>query len=280
MADLPALKKFLSSARSRTDASAFPELRSVLAQRDNRGRRRHDTGLTQAHMDILLGRTPGTYERLERGTGVRKNVLEESARVLRLTEDEWRTAHRFAFGADPPHPLSQKAGLTLPGAWLTALDSIESIAWISDPEGRLLAHNAAFAQLFDHGGAPSHPLRWALTSPEARVNLIDWETAWAPFLMARLRAALALQENSTPLTRLRTDVLSDASTAELFEAHSATAITTPPSGTPLPCRHPQRGTGWLTLSTASPDDAPGTRLTIATFHPGAAPTSTPAPASR
>jgi hypothetical protein len=270
MADLQALQDFLISARSRTDASSFPGLRPALASRDPRGRR--ILGISQLQMDALLGRAAGTYGRLERGAGITPGLLQDVAKALRLTEDEWRAVWHFAYSAEPPNPLHPSAGLVLPGEWQYALDAIGSAAYIIDREYRVVAHNAAFRAAFGAHRAPSNLLRWALTERESRGVLLDWRTAWAPGLFAQLRAALARHADSAALSALRADVLATDETARLYQAAGSAASAGPQATRPRPFRHAQLGTGWLTMCAAGPADAPGSRLTICHFG-----TTPPAP---
>jgi transcriptional regulator with XRE-family HTH domain len=268
VSDLQALRAFLGFARSRIEASSFPELEAVLAARGARGPR--SQGLSQAHMNVLLGRTAGTYERLERGVTLRPAVLEKVAVILGLTEDEWRALFSYAFSTEPPTPLSPAGGVTLPGEWQMLLDSVTPIAYIIDQDGILVGCNAAFRQVFGDHGVPHHLLRWGLTVSAARDILLDWRTEWAPGLFAQFRAALARNSSET-LTELLTDVLADEETAALYKAAGATASTGPQSNRPRPLRHAALGDGWLTMCAATPADAPGTRLTIAPFYEGALP---------
>jgi PAS domain-containing protein len=260
MADLNAFRNFLVRARERADPASFPELRDQLEGRDPRGRR--GRGLTQAHMDILLRRSAGTYERLERGKTIRPALLEGAGRVLRLSEDEWRALWAYAYSTSPPRPL-HPASRALPREWQTTLDTLPPAAYIQDPEGHLLAFNAEFGRYFGDEPVPDNLLRWSLTSPVARTVLLDWRSMWAPALCGQLRAGLAVNRDSRVLNELFADVLADDQVAPLLRAAASTA---PQANSPRPVRHPEFGNGWITMCAASPADFPEARLTIAPFH--------------
>lgn len=218
-------------------------------------------------MDVLLQRSAGTYERLERGTTIRPDLLEGAGRILGLTEDEWRAVWTYAYSTPPPRPLNP-AARALPGEWQVMLDALGTGAYVQDPEGRLLAYNAEFSIYFGDEPAPESVLRWALTSPGAREVLLDWHSAWAPALCGELRAGLAANKESRVLNELMADVLADDETAPLL---NAVASTGPQANVPRPVRHPKLGRGWLTICVASPADYPEGRMVIAPFHPGRRP---------
>jgi len=263
MADLPALRNFLAQARARIDASTYPELDNPTSPRDPRGRR--GPGLTQAHMDTLLGRAPGTYANLERGKTRHPGLLKAVARILQLTTDEWRGVHAFAFSTEPLEPLHPPAGLLMADRWQAVLDAQTQIAFIMDSEGQILAHNEPFRVLFAPAPVPVDFLRWTLFSPAARELLLDWHTQWAPAFFARFRTALSLQSDSKILNELLEDLLTDPETAHLYQESEAAASIMSQAEPYRPIRHPRFGQGWMTLCTAVLMDTPGARLYVGPF---------------
>lgn len=264
MSDADALRDFLAYARSRIDPAQLPRLQEMLSRRDPRGRRL--PGLTQAHMDLLLGRPLGTYHRIERTGAVRPADLESIGRILKLTEDEWRAVWSYAYSVAPPRPLTPAAGRVLPEEWQETLDSLPMAAYVLDEEGRLLGYNDGFAVFFGGEPVPGNLLHWSLLSPAARRTLADWHTQWAPALCRQLRSALARNRASATLNALLADALADDVTAQVLDASSRTGASTAPQSTqPRRIRHPDLGPGWVTLCAASPTDSPGARLTIARF---------------
>ncbi|MFI0942803.1 XRE family transcriptional regulator [Streptomyces sp. NPDC021020] len=215
-------------------------------------------------MDILLGRSAGTYQRLERGSAVPAGLLERVGRILALTEDEWRAVHAYAFATPPPRPLNRLDG-ALPDGWQVMLDSLGPAAYVEDREGIVLAHNEAFSGYFGDEPVPRNLLRWCLTAPSARVILRDWNSAWLPALCMQLRILLAGNANSRTLQELRADVLADSEAAPLLVAAPSTA---PGLESPRPLLHPSLGGGQVTLYAARPTDFPEARLMIVHFRSG------------
>jgi hypothetical protein len=265
VSDRDALRDFLVFARSRTDPARFPQLRDRLSRRDPRGRRL--PGLTQNHMDLLLGRPSGTYHRIERTGTMQPADLERIGRILALSEDEWRAVWSYAFSVAPPRPLNPAAGRILPQAWQDTLDSLPMAAYVLDEEGHLVGYNDGFVAFFDGEPVPRNLWRWSLLAPGGRRVLGDWRSQWAPWLCRQLRCALARNKASGPLNALMSDALADEVTAEVLDASSRTGASTAPQSTQSrPIRHPELGPGWITLCAASPADSPGARLTIARFR--------------
>lgn len=265
MPDLCALRAFLAHARSRIEPAQFPELQDLLAKRDPRGHR--PPGLTQTHMDLLLGRAPGTYHRLERRATIRPADLELIGRILNLSENEWRAVWSYAYSTPPPHPLNPSAVRSLPRDWQVALGAITSAAFIQDGEGHVLGYNDAFAAYFSPEPVPRDLLRWGLLAPAARHVLGDWHSQWAPALCRQLRLALARNKASDSLAALMADALADQVAAQALNApHQPGTYMPQQTSPPRPVRHPGLGPGWITVCVASPADPPGTRLIIATFH--------------
>ncbi|MDJ0344815.1 XRE family transcriptional regulator [Streptomyces sp. H10-C2] len=271
MGDVRALRKLLAGARSRADPASWPELRSALVQRDARGRRAEDGGLTQAHMDQLLCRAAGTYNRLERGTAVPEVLLRDVARILRLTDQEWGALWRYAFAKEPPYPLDADLGLVIPGAWKVALRSIGSMAYITDRDWNVVDHNEAFSRMFLRRQVPHNTMRWMLTDAEARITLADWHTAWAPLLVAQLRAAVALDPESRTLITLHREVRADPVSGPIYEAAGGQAYIQPRAEAPRPLHHAELGPGWATMCAAGPFGSPGARCIIVLFDEGPPP---------
>ncbi|MEV5444617.1 helix-turn-helix domain-containing protein, partial [Streptomyces sp. NPDC052644] len=238
---------------------------------------RRAPGLSQAQIDQLLHRAPDTYGRLESGRYPNPPVdlLEDVARLLGMSEQEWVALWRYALGQDPPHPLHAGTGETVPGTWRLALDGISHMAYVSDRSWNMLAYNEPFAALFPGRRVPSNVMRWMAVDPEARSVLRHWETAWAPLVLPQLRAALAADPEDPTLCGIEKEVLDDPVAARVYESAGAYVH---PDGGDRPVRHAEHGPGWITVCAAQPMAAPRARLLIMPFHPGERRPTGPPPA--
>ncbi|MGY0020686.1 helix-turn-helix domain-containing protein [Streptomyces sp. cg35] len=232
------------------------------------GQGRRAPGLSQHQVDQLLHRTLGTYHRLESGSypNPPTDLLRDVAHLFGLNETEWVLLCRYAVLQDPPGPLHLSSGKEVPGVWQEAVESIGHMAYVTDASWDLLACNEPFARLFPGQRVPSNTMRWMLLDREARSSLTDWHTAWAPLVMPQLRAAIASRPDDDTLLQIEKEILADQETAQMYEAGGASVH---PDGDERPLLHAERGPGWVTTCAAQPLTAPGARLIILVFHPGA-----------
>src|SRR5689334_10003332 len=101
--DPQALRRRLTTARARVSPEDVARLAFV--GRDIRGRHAANRGMAQSAMDILLGRSIGTYGPIERGRHAPEHLFELIARVLKLNHQEWNSLWRYAVGKEPPFAL-------------------------------------------------------------------------------------------------------------------------------------------------------------------------------
>ncbi|MCF6521841.1 XRE family transcriptional regulator [Streptomyces sp. JJ36] len=257
-----ALREFLRARR----AAILPEERG-LEQRHGRGRRA--PGLTQAHMDQLLGcPLTGTYARLETGRTDRPEawLLRGVAEVLRCNEGEWRTLWALALGDEPPHALDHRVPTALLASWQRVLDDVDCMAYITDGSWNLLAHNQAFAEMFESGVPPANTMRYMVLTEEARRTLADWERCWAPPVLAQLRAAAAAHPRDPTLERLVAEVRADPAAGPVFTGDTRAMVN--PDGNTRPFRHPRLGPGRAELNAALLGGSPEARLIFVRFVPG------------
>ncbi|MFI0977257.1 XRE family transcriptional regulator [Streptomyces sp. NPDC021093] len=257
-----ALQALLKGRRERID----PESHGFVRTPNRQGRRAR--GLSQSQVDRILNRASGVYHRLETGTYTNPphDLLADVAKLFRLDEQEWVSLCRYARASDPPGPLYPRSGKEVPGAWQDAVDGMSHMAYVTDCSWELLAHNAPFANLFPHGEAPTNTLRWMLLDHSARDVLADWDTAWAPFVLPQLRTALAARPQDEVLRAIEADVLVDPDTGPLYEQCVAYIH---PDGDERPLQHPELGRGWVTMCAAQPMSAPGARIIVLVYRPGA-----------
>lgn len=243
------------------------------------GQGRRARGLSQHQVDQLLHRAIGTYHRLESGSypNPPASLLREVARLFGLNEQEWVSLCRYATLQEPPGPLHQSSGKEVPGVWQEAVDGIRHMAYITDASWDMLAYNEALTGMFPGRNVPSNIMRWMVLDPTGRRNLMDWHTAWAPMVLPQLRAALASRPDDNTLRQIEKEVLADPATAAPYDAGNPYPH---PDGDERPLLHAELGPGWVTMCAAQPLTAPGARLMILVFHPGARRAHTRAPMLR
>ncbi|GGT58075.1 hypothetical protein GCM10014713_59620 [Streptomyces purpureus] len=223
-------------------------------------------------MDVLLTRTPGTYNRFENGqlAAPGADLLTSVARTLRLDEQEWAFLWMITRKESPPHALHGSSGTSIAGAWQRVTDHIHgALAYVDDAEWNIVVHNEAFRRLFPRGQAPANVMRWILLDPEARTDvLMQWETHWVPAITPHLKHSVELCPENRALGRLAYDVLNDPVAGPLYLEHAAAPI---PyfDGSELPVRHAVHGAGRLTTCLAEPVTAPGARINLSFYTPGA-----------
>ncbi|THA24382.1 XRE family transcriptional regulator [Streptomyces sp. RKND-216] len=267
------LQNLLRAARARVS----PEQVGLTAPADPRGR--HAEGLTQNDMDTLLAARPDTYARLERGKIQRpsRELLEGVGRALELTAIEWRELWAYALGQEPPDVLDPHADTHIPQVWHRICGELASMAYIISGDWTLLGHNPAFTELFPDARPPSNVLRWMLLDDEARGRtLVDWETAWAPAVMAQLRIAHAARPYQHTLTRIVHEVMDDPVAGPLYRRDPRAEMH--PDGDVRPLHHPRLGPGHAHIGAANLIAAAGARFMVVHFTPGPAAPALPAPA--
>ncbi|MEV7523958.1 helix-turn-helix domain-containing protein [Streptomyces sp. NPDC091371] len=231
---------------------------------------RRAAGLSQEQMDVLLTRTPGTYNRFENGQigAPGADLLTAVARTLRLDEQEWAFLWLITRKESPPHALHGSAGTSIASAWQRVADHIHgALVYVSDAEFNVVVHNEEFRRFFPRGETPANIMRWLLLDPEARTDvMMHWETHWVPAMMPQLKHSVELRPENPALRRLAYDVLNDPVTGPLYQEHAAVPI---PyfDGSELPVRHALHGPGLLTTCLAEPVAAPGARINLTFYTP-------------
>lgn len=260
--DAEAMRQMLSERRALISPEGLG-----FTRRDPRGRR--SPGLSQAHMDQLTHRSPGTYGRLERGAldSPSADYLRAVAGILKLTEQEWSAFYGYARGERPPAPLlSGAAEASRAYTWADVVEGFSSMAYACDYAGNILAYNEPLARMFPDRRVPVNTLWWLLFSDDARNKvLVDWEARWAPVLVPQIRAAAAQYPDDATLRQLKERCLADPRTRDLYRgvpvghAH--------PDGDEKPLCHAELGRGWVTMCVSVPLGAPEVRLFLLRFRP-------------
>ncbi|MEU7043739.1 helix-turn-helix transcriptional regulator [Streptomyces varsoviensis] len=201
-ADGESISRLLRAWRARVDARQVRELRGV---QPRPGRR-----LSQAHVARLTGVSEGWYRALEAG---RRQDFSEAfllrvARALRLSEAETLTLFLGVCGRRPPEE-SPRDPRHLPEGVKALLDQQVSYpAYLSDIAWNVVAVNGLMAEWFPWSVRPgANLIRWALLSPEAREQMLDWEESCARTYLAMLRVAANSNPDNAELRALVREVL-------------------------------------------------------------------------
>ncbi|WP_282692870.1 helix-turn-helix domain-containing protein [Streptomyces sp. CC208A] len=266
--DRRSLKRILQERR----AAIAPESRGFPRRAPGPGRRA--AGLNQEQMDDLLLRSRGTYNRFENGRLPRPSgdFLAAVAKVLELSEQEWTFLWRLTRKENPPRTLHSGSGMSVADTWQQILDGIGgAVAYVSDAEFTVIAHNEEYRRLFPPGRAPLNIMRYLLLDTRARTEtLTHWETHWAPAMLPHFKQAVEQRPESPVLARLVRDVLADPTTGPLYRACASVPVAYT-DGIALPVRHAVHGPGLLTTCLAEPVAAPGARINLSIYTPGAPP---------
>ncbi|MFF3919415.1 helix-turn-helix domain-containing protein [Streptomyces sp. NPDC001852] len=162
------------------------------------------------------------YRSLESGAAVSltPDVLARLAGALVLGPDERTVLYTQALGGAPlgtPAGAHQVATTTL----VQVVEAQTSMpAYLTDRAWNILGHNRLMAQWFPwvtESGA--NLIRWALTTPEAREQLIDWRTHAETYL-ALLRFGLASSPEEVELAALAEEALRVPEVREIWDSRT------------------------------------------------------------
>ncbi|WP_432008866.1 helix-turn-helix domain-containing protein [Streptomyces bacillaris] len=143
-------------------------------------------GLTQAEMAQLTGVTEGWYRKLEVGQRAPSTEwLEAVVRVLDLNDAERHTLYVYALGHEPPPRICPSDEVDPSTAALIRVQPWP--AYISDWAWDVLMYNEACDRDWPWMRHGINVMIWALTYPEARLQLINWEEDWAKPMASQLR---------------------------------------------------------------------------------------------
>src|SRR5262249_9544799 len=130
----------------------------------------------------------GTPERGEPAHSA--DFLDRTASALRPNGDERVMLHLYALGHEPA-PRSRPSRAAITESLRQVLAKQAWPTYLSDEAWDIVAYNREAKEWFPWLGSERNMMRWVFTYPEARQQLHDWHTAWAPSMLAQLRAAQA-----------------------------------------------------------------------------------------
>lgn len=194
------LNALMRSWRNRLDPGKIPGL-----SQDGRRRRK----VSQELLAQLVGVSTAWYARLERGErgNYSDALLDRAARVLQLSEDEHATLFRLAVGREPLLRPRVDPAVVDP----TSRHFVEQQpfpACLTDGCWNVVAYNALMTELFPTFGCEHNLMRWVLTYRAAQLQLVDWETTWAPRMLGQLRLAVSRWPEDQRLADLAKEILS------------------------------------------------------------------------
>ncbi|MEV0445511.1 helix-turn-helix domain-containing protein [Streptomyces spectabilis] len=217
----PPITRMLRTWRKRQDPRAVPGFTERYGQRSRKG-------LTQLDMALLTGMSEGWYRKLE--TGVEENysndLLDRVARILDLNEAERIHLYYFAAGRepapirrpDPSHLDPTVAALVHQQIWPT---------YTFGPDWDIRVYNKLAGQEFPWIKHGANVMVWALSYPEARLQLIDWEESWAKPMASQLRLAVRANPDNKRLAEVMQEIRERDETARKILDEDLTAITHP-----------------------------------------------------
>lgn len=211
------------------------------------------TKLRQPDVDEVLGSGAGVYQKVESGRlRPSPELFTRITEVLRFSRHDTRVAHLDLFRSEPMLPPVAPSP-----HWRHVVDGQQEMMCALTPDGRLIAHNAPFAQMFAGGVPPKNLWRWALLSPDARgVTLAHWEKEWAPYLIEECRLLRYQYPSEPAVRRLLADLANDPRMREVPRADSGL------NGRVCSLRHARKGDGHVRVMVA---EAASVRLVTLLF---------------
>jgi transcriptional regulator with XRE-family HTH domain len=207
----------LRRARERIDPGDVPGLVAAFGGKGGRG-------LTQAQVAQMVGVSTKWYRNLELGKPkvYSPRLLESVRRVLELDDAEWETvwqlAHARPASRSAPEPADPGVRRQVPSSVRRFVDAQSWPAYVCDRRWDLLYYNAAALRDYPWMLHGTNTMSWVLTYPEARIQLINWESDWAIPIAAHLRYQAELWKDDLRLQALVNSVRSDPTVRALWDS--------------------------------------------------------------
>jgi transcriptional regulator with XRE-family HTH domain len=192
-------------------------------------------GITQEETARLVGVSRRWYNALESGRPANYSdaFLQAIRRILKLTAEEWRIVYRVTRGGTPAEDSASPLTGLLPDAVRDLVEHSQTWAlYLSDHRWDVLAYNAKTLDMFPWMMYGLNVMEWALTWPEARAQLIDWQEEWALPMIAQLRVHAEQYRNDERLQTVIDTVRSDSTARALWDSSNLPSITHPSSHRP------------------------------------------------
>ncbi len=152
----------------------------------------HRQTVSQEQMAHLVGSSTVWYGRLERGerANYSEDFLERVSYTLQLNDDERTVLFLLTVGREPV-PRVRASSTAVNEVLRRVVQRQPWPAYISDQAWDVIVHNRHMAEWFPHFAYELNIMRWVYYYPQSKLQLIDWETSWAPLMLAQMRAAHA-----------------------------------------------------------------------------------------
>ncbi|MGW1072833.1 helix-turn-helix transcriptional regulator [Streptomyces sp. NPDC002537] len=259
--DGDSVSRLLRAWRERIDRRRIPELRIWGHRAGSR--------MSQADVARLTGVSEGWYRALETGAPREFSdaFLLRVAEALRLSETETLTLFLGVSGRRPPTSGTRHGRTTVDPATVALLEhQAPHPAYLSDAAWNIVAANTPMTEWFPFTREPqANLMRWALTSDEAREQVLDWEETCARTYLPMLRLASHRAPRNALIQALIEDVLAANGTCRRIWAEQH-AVVDHPGGHRLRLRLPCHGGAEIRVTShvLMPAEQPDLRFVVVT----------------
>ncbi|WP_369251086.1 helix-turn-helix domain-containing protein [Streptomyces sp. R41] len=227
----------LWQARTRRNTSDIPGFTAAFGVRS-------DVGITQAETAQLAGVSRRWYNNLEAGRPANYSdaFLHAVRRILDLNDEEWDIVYRVTRGRTPATAMVSPLSGLLSDPIRTLVE--ESQTWgvyLNDYRWDVLAYNAKTLDYFPWMLHGINVMEWALTWPEARTQLINWQDEWALPMISQLRVHAEEWRHDERLRTVIETVRADPTARKLWDAPNLPSMTHPASHQPRRLYLPRQG---------------------------------------
>lgn len=211
--------------------------------------------LTQALMAALLRVSERHYGALERGDRTRyvgQDIVARCAEILDLDQEETDTLYAWAGHRPPPRPRDQLAAV--PKDLLDLMHAMGHGAYWSDDTYQVLAFNRRAAWHWPWMQRADANIMTELLAPnsQGRTQCLEWETEWAPRLVAQLRRAAVVEPQYERLQRVVRRVRHSPEIESLWDSDARATVAVHAYGTVRPMRLPLLGEVRVSVQALAP----------------------------
>lgn len=252
--DMP---KIMRTWRARRNPDDIPGMSALPRHRHRRGR------LTQAIMADLLGVDERHYRRLEHGEGrISKDLVRDCARILGLNPAEASALYVWS-GHQPPQAVVPQQP-DVPDDLLGMLHRIGHGAYWSDDTYTVLAYNRRAAWHWPWMQRAGANIMEELLAPssQGREQCRQWETHWAPYMVAELRRSAVVELDNDRIQRVVRRVRRSAEVRRLWDGDERAEMSLHPYATVRPMELPLTGPVHVSVQALAPLAHPGLRMIV------------------